>query len=64
MGRPIATGSEPCLVIETDGIDDQPVSVPICYGVPMPCGMHIFGMSPPIQENLPPAWDFYLAYRD
>src|SRR6476619_7818436 len=49
----LTTRAQPSLVIETDCVDDQRVSVPMADRMPVPCWVEILRMGTTVEEHLP-----------
>src|SRR5580658_9654167 len=53
FGMRLSSGRETELIVEPDRIHHQRISLPMSDRVPSPCGEQIFGMTAPVQIDLP-----------
>src|SRR5215471_3210103 len=57
FGMRMSGGIKPGLVVESHGIHNQHVSIPLSNGVAEPARFQVFGMTTPIHEDLAVAVD-------
>src|SRR5690242_15344629 len=53
FGMGVTNAIKPKLVVESDGVHDQRISLPLSAGVTEPGGIEIFGGAAAVHENLP-----------